>query len=171
MIIQIGLALEYIHYKGIIHRDIKPDNILCNFNPGGLSFLKLADFGIAKVMDRTHLGRQYARTQIGTPIYMSPEALKGERYGTSTDIWSLGATISYICNQGKHLCNTQEGIKNWPGGKSTLDRNKYCIEIRQLTADMMNPLGRLRPTAEQFVQRLFPKKAEQIKAKSLFLHF
>ena len=49
--------------------------------------------------NRTHLGQQYARTQIGTPIYMSPEALKGERYGTPTDIWLLGATISNPCNR------------------------------------------------------------------------
>ena len=160
MILQIGRALEYVHEKGIIHRDIKPENILCNMKSESvsLSFLKLADFGIAKVMDQTYLGRQYARTQIGAPIYMSPEALKGERYGTPTDIWSLGVTISYVCNQGKPLFSTIEAVKDWSGGKSTLDRNKYHIVIRQLTADMMNPLGRLRPTAEQFMQRLYPKK-------------
>ena len=84
---------------------------------------------------------------------MSPEALKGERYGTPTDIWSLGATISYVCNQGKHLFNTEEAIENWPGGKSTLDRNKYPIEIRQLTANMMNPLGSKRPTAKEIIEK------------------
>ena len=153
MIWQIGLALEYVHEKGIIHRDIKPDNILCSERFGKFSFLKLADFGIAKAMDRTHFGRQYARTQIGTPIYMSPEALKGQRYGTPTDIWSLGATISYVCNQGTYLFKTKDAVKNWPGGKSTLDRNKYPIELRQLTADMMNPMENLRPTAEQIKEK------------------
>ena len=105
-------------------------------------------------MDRTHLGRQYARSQIGTPIYMSPEALKGQRYGTPTDIWSLGATVSYVCNQGRHLFRNEDAVKNWPGGKSTLDRKKYPIGIRQLTADMMNPNENLRPTADQIIDRV-----------------
>ena len=105
-------------------------------------------------MGRTHAGRQYARTQIGTSIYMSPEALKGQRYGTPTDIWSLGATISFVCNR-RHLFSTgKNAVKNWPGGKSTLDRNKYSIEIRQLTANMMNPDSNLRPNAEEIRRQM-----------------
>ena len=115
-------------------------------------------------MDRIHAGQQYTRTQIGTSIYMSPEALKGQRYGTQTDIWSLGATISFVCNR-RHLFSTEEAVKNWPGGKSTLDRNKYSIEIRQLTANMMTQVSILRPNAEE-IRRIMQLLREASKGNS-----
>lgn len=139
-------ALMYLHENNVIHRDIKPQNILCKSSGSSFTF-KLADFGIAKLLNNTHRGQLYARTKIGTEIYMSPESLTAERYGKPSDIWSLGAVISAFCNGGKHLFTSQEAVTSWPGAKSSLDNTKYSIGLRQLTADMLCPTERMRPTA------------------------
>jgi serine/threonine protein kinase len=68
-----------------MHRDIKPDNILCNSQ----GFVKLTDFGITKQMDE----EQMAATFVGTMNYMSPERMEGEKYSFEGDIWSLGIVI------------------------------------------------------------------------------
>ena len=145
----ISRALAYIHSKGIIHRDIKPANILCKSLRSGNVKIKLADFGISKLLNKQHYGQFYTRSCIGTAIYMSPEAVdsfQGSRYSYPSDIWSLGAVISFYCNEG-HLFRSVHAVKSWPGGKSSLDRGKYSLNLRQMTADMMNPLDTMRPTA------------------------
>ena len=71
-------ALQYLHsqHPPIIHRDLKPDNILGLTNPSnGNTRWKIADFGIARVLKQNAYAEYYCSTQIGTPIYMSPEAL------------------------------------------------------------------------------------------------
>ena len=82
---QLSSALEYIHKKEIIHRDLKPDNILCeNNNENGAVNFKLADFGIAKQLvltNKTENGKLFTTTVIGTPIYMSPEIFRNQKYG------------------------------------------------------------------------------------------
>ena len=153
-------ALEYIHAKGIIHRDIKPQNILCKRRSDGKIVLKMADFGIAKLLNRQHYGQFYASTCIGTATYMSPEALNsffGERYGKSADIWSLGALVSFFCNR-RHLFQSEYSVRRWPGGISTLDRNKYCFALRQLTAHMMDPDESLRPSAKLIYKKASPRQ-------------
>ena len=152
-------AIAYIHSKGIIHRDIKPENILCKTNRNGKIDMKLADFGIAKLLNKQHLGhgQSYARSCIGTAIYMSPEALDsylGSRYGFGSDIWSLGAVISFFCNR-VHLFQSVQAVRAWPGGESSLDQNKYSLKLRQITADMMNPLDTMRPTAANIKATIF----------------
>jgi NIMA (never in mitosis gene a)-related kinase 1/4/5 len=81
--VQICLALKHVHDRNIIHRDLKSQNIFLTSK----GIVKLGDFGIAKVLDST--GGQ-ARTQIGTPYYLSPEICDNTLYDTSSDIWSLG---------------------------------------------------------------------------------
>lgn len=81
--VQICLALKHVHDQNIIHRDLKSQNIFLTSK----GIVKLGDFGIAKVLDAT--GDQ-ARTQIGTPYYLSPEICDNKPYDTSSDIWSLG---------------------------------------------------------------------------------
>ena len=113
--------------------------------------IKLADFGVAKLMNKIHYGQLYTTTGAGTVTYMSPEALKDhERYGKPSDIWSLGAVISFICNE-RHLFWNPMEVAKWPGDKSSLDEFKYSIDLRRLTADMLCPTPLTRPTASKIV--------------------
>uniref|UniRef100_A0A914CMP9 non-specific serine/threonine protein kinase n=1 Tax=Acrobeloides nanus TaxID=290746 RepID=A0A914CMP9_9BILA len=84
---QVTIALDYIHSKKILHRDLKTQNILLNRKR---TIVKLGDFGISKQMLTT--GRMLS-TMIGTPNYLSPEICEGRKYDGKSDIWSLGCVL------------------------------------------------------------------------------
>ncbi len=89
-------AIETAHRQGIIHRDLKPDNFILQETPDGAMHVKLLDFGIAKLLDRTE-EKSLSLTQtgmvIGTPNYMSPEQCQGEELDARSDIYSLGVVL------------------------------------------------------------------------------
>mmetsp|Transcript_60361 Transcript_60361/g.141067 ORF Transcript_60361/g.141067 Transcript_60361/m.141067 type:complete len:413 (-) Transcript_60361:148-1386(-) len=82
----VGSALCYIHSQGVLHRDVKPPNILVS---SSLQEVKLADFGISKILEASG----HAGTVLGTPAYMSPELVSGRPYGAAADAWALGACL------------------------------------------------------------------------------
>ena len=83
---QIAEALAYAHERGVVHRDIKPGNVLINEDGDA----KIADFGIARLDSSDHL---YNGEVLGTPAYMSPEQLTGGEVDGRTDIFSLGVIL------------------------------------------------------------------------------
>lgn len=85
---QIMNGLKYMHSLGIVHRDLKPQNILIK-SEGDNKIIKIADFGFARFLKDT----QTAETICGSPLYMSPEILKCQRYSDNTDIWSFGIIL------------------------------------------------------------------------------
>lgn len=89
--VQMASALAYAHERGVIHRDVKPDNILLTEVPGVGLVAKLLDFGIARLLEETALTR--AGTLVGTPRFMSPEQALGRPVGSASDVFGLGATM------------------------------------------------------------------------------
>ncbi len=94
--IQIAEALADSHLKGVIHRDIKPANIILEKSENGSDFVKLVDFGIAKVLpseQKAHENLTQTGDIFGSPLYMSPEQCQGNMQDRRSDIYSLGCLM------------------------------------------------------------------------------
>jgi eukaryotic-like serine/threonine-protein kinase len=92
--LQVARALDYAHFRGIIHRDIKPANVIISHS----GEVKLMDFGIAR--DHALADLTEAGTGVGTPSYMSPEQILGDKLDFRSDIFSLGIMM-YQCITGR----------------------------------------------------------------------
>jgi len=88
------LAISFCHEKGIVHRDMKPDNLLVSHD---LSCIKLSDFGLATVL----APNETANLTVGTRSYLSPEMILKQSYNASVDMWSIGC-IAYVLLAGYH---------------------------------------------------------------------
>jgi hypothetical protein len=88
---QLALALHHVHERGLLHRDLKTENVF--ISSAGL--IKLGDFGIAIGLGASEL----AATAVGTPYYMSPELFLGKPYAHEADVWALGCILVEMCSQ------------------------------------------------------------------------
>uniref|UniRef100_A0A3Q2Q4K0 non-specific serine/threonine protein kinase n=1 Tax=Fundulus heteroclitus TaxID=8078 RepID=A0A3Q2Q4K0_FUNHE len=111
---QMARAMKVLQSKGILHRDLKPQNILlCHREgrrPGSVNTsIKIADFGFARHLQINAM----AATLCGSPMYMAPEVIMSQNYDAKADLWSLG-TIVYQCLTGKAPFHVSETLKDIP---------------------------------------------------------
>jgi eukaryotic-like serine/threonine-protein kinase len=86
-------GLDYAHRRGIIHRDVKPGNLMVTGGPvgGGEMTLKLTDFGIARAIEQTRITQ--VGSVVGTAAYLAPEQVRGEEATPATDVYALGVVL------------------------------------------------------------------------------
>lgn len=92
---QIVATVAHAHRAGVIHRDLKPDNVLIR-DEGGAPFVKVLDFGVAKTF-RPSLGSSSTEGGLGTPLWTAPEQGKSGQVTPAADVWSLGLLAFFLC--------------------------------------------------------------------------
>uniref|UniRef100_A0A4W3GX68 Serine/threonine-protein kinase n=1 Tax=Callorhinchus milii TaxID=7868 RepID=A0A4W3GX68_CALMI len=104
LITQILVALRHLHFKNIVHCDLKPENVLlASADP--LPQVKLCDFGFARIIGE----KSFRRSVVGTPAYLAPEVLRNKGYNRSLDMWSVGVIV-YVSLSGTFPFNEDEDI-------------------------------------------------------------
>ena len=135
--IQLGQALYYLHKNRIIHRDMKPQNILI----GGDGVMKLCDFGFARAMSSSTV----VLTSIkGTPLYMAPELVQERPYNHSVDLWSFGIILYEL------FC-----------GKPPFFTNQLCSLIKLIVKKHVNYPPEMSKNFRHFLEGLLIKEPEK----------
>jgi hypothetical protein len=125
-------SLQFAHQRGILHRDVKPENLL--FSRTGT--LKLTDFGIAKVVGGDEVLATRAGEVMGTPAYMAPEQATGSELGPPTDVYAAGVMLYELLSG--HLPFSDDG-----GALATIYRHVYeqPIPLRDVAPQVPGPLA------------------------------
>ena len=135
--VQVGRALGAAHARGIVHRDVKPGNIMLCADGA----VRLLDFGLAKVDDVSLTGPGMTP---GTVAYMSPEHARGDPVGPATDLWSLGVVVYEMLS----------GTRPFRGG------NDHAV-IQAILHQQPEPLRAASPAVRRIVDRLLRKRPEE----------
>ncbi len=140
-VVQVCRALSYAHQHGIVHRDIKPGNIMVT--RGGT--VKVVDFGIARMVDTS---KTQTGVLLGTLAYMSPQLVKGERADERSDIWAVGV----VCYE------LFAGLKPFDG-------ENHAALLLSIVSDEPRPMAKLAPDCPDelrfIVEKMLRKKAEE----------
>lgn len=142
---QVSLALAHAHERGIIHRDVKPKNIMITKE----GVVKLADMGLARAMSDKEAAEAEAGKAFGTPFYISPEQIRGEaNVGPEADIYSLGATLYHMVT----------GNVPFDGKNPTSVMHKH-LKADAVPPDQVNP--KLSGGISEVIEMMLAKKREQ----------
>jgi len=144
--VQITFALQYLHKKSILHRDLKTQNIFMAKN----GMLKLGDFGISKTLSNEN---DFATTGIGTPQYLSPEICRQQKYDYKSDIWSLGCVLYEICALHPAFPGNDwvQLFQNILKARYSPLPGVYSSSLAEMVKVMLRPEPSRRPTASQIV--------------------
>ncbi|ROL42781.1 Serine/threonine-protein kinase D3 [Anabarilius grahami] len=134
LVTQILVALRHLHFKNIVHCDLKPENVLlASAEP--FPQVKLCDFGFARIIGE----KSFRRSVVGTPAYLAPEVLRSKGYNRSLDMWSVGVII-YVSLSGTFPFNEDEDINDQIQNAAFMYPPTPWKEISADATDLINNL-------------------------------
>jgi len=150
-------ALEYLHSKGIVHRDIKSDSILLSANGN----VKLSDFGFCAQLSQDSPNR---RSLVGTPQWMCPEVISRKPYGPEVDIWSFGIMIIEMVEGEPPFYNepplqVMRKIRDMPVSPTLKNPRGVSLRLANFIEKMLNRDPKQRATASELLKHPFLLKA------------
>ena len=147
LLIQVIIAIQYIHKHKIIHRDIKPQNIFLTKE----GVVKIGDFGISKSLDSTSA---LAKTCVGTPCYLAPEVWGGRAYDSKADMWSVGCVFFELCSLKKAFegKSQKELVDKILIGRHEQIPVQYSSDLRHIIDGLMAMDPAKRPSAAQVLK-------------------
>ncbi|XP_053192179.1 serine/threonine-protein kinase D1 [Scomber japonicus] len=134
LVTQILVALRHLHFKNIVHCDLKPENVLLA-SAESLPQVKLCDFGFARIIGE----KSFRRSVVGTPAYLAPEVLRNKGYNRSLDMWSVGVII-YVSLSGTFPFNEDEDINDQIQNAAFMYPPHPWKKVSQEAIDLINNL-------------------------------
>ncbi|XP_061473994.1 serine/threonine-protein kinase Nek4 isoform X2 [Rhineura floridana] len=150
--VQIAMALQYLHEKHILHRDLKTQNVFLTRS----NIIKVGDLGIARVLENQY---DMASTLIGTPYYMSPELFSNKLYNYKSDVWALGC-CAYEMATLKHAFNAKDMnslVYRIIEGKLPPMPKDYSIQLKELIRTMLSKKPEERPSVRSILRQPYIK--------------
>ncbi|XP_049632135.1 serine/threonine-protein kinase Nek4 [Suncus etruscus] len=151
--VQIAMALQYLHEKHILHRDLKTQNVFLTRT----NIIKVGDLGIARVLEK-HC--DMASTLIGTPYYMSPELFSNKPYNYKSDVWALGCCVYEMATL-KHAFNAKDMnslVYRIIEGKLPPMPKDYSPELAELIRSMLSKRPEERPSVRSILRQPYIKR-------------
>uniref|UniRef100_A0A8C1HZP4 Serine/threonine-protein kinase Nek4 n=1 Tax=Cyprinus carpio carpio TaxID=630221 RepID=A0A8C1HZP4_CYPCA len=151
--VQIAMALQYLHEKHILHRDLKTQNIFLTKT----DIIKVGDLGIARVLENQN---DMASTLIGTPYYMSPELFSNKPYNYKSDVWALGC-CAYEMATLKHAFNAKDMnslVYRIVEGKLPQMPSKFDPQLGELIKRMLCKKPEDRPDVKHVLRQPYIKQ-------------
>lgn len=157
-------ALNYAHENGLVHRDIKPSNIMVNHETDENEFVKILDFGIARLLTDDSTSRQHLTKTgvlLGSPSHMSPEQCMGKNVDSKSDVYSLSCVMFealygrplFVAGSALELMSMH--LHNAPPSVSELSRDFESSErIAELILSGLSKEPEARPSASEFSSKL-----------------
>lgn len=148
--VQTCFALKHVHDRKVLHRDLKTQNIFLM----ATGQIKLGDFGIARVLDAT---KDYAKTMVGTPYYLSPEIIEDKPYNFKSDVWSLGVVL-YEMTTLKHPFDADSLVilaSKILKDEYPLPDAMYSTHLQSLIRTMLSKDARIRPLVKEIMSQGF----------------
>ncbi|XP_077678314.1 serine/threonine-protein kinase Nek4 isoform X7 [Eretmochelys imbricata] len=150
--VQIAMALQYLHEKHILHRDLKTQNVFLTRT----NIIKVGDLGIARVLENQY---DMASTLIGTPYYMSPELFSNKPYNYKSDVWALGCCVYEMATL-KHAFNAKDMnslVYRIIEGKLPPMPKDYSPQLAELIRTMLSKKPEERPNVKSILRQPYIK--------------